>query len=184
MKTHLTELLTQAAKAVAPDLQDFSILIERPKTAQHGDFATNLAMLLARSLKQNPRALAEALVKALPTSQYVAKAEIAGAGFINFFMTPAARAAVVGQILTEGARYGQNDSGKGHKVMVEFVSANPTGPLHVGHGRGAAVGDCLCRVLARDRLECDARVLLQRCRRADRQPYAVGAIALQGHHAG
>jgi arginyl-tRNA synthetase len=147
LKSHLTELLTQAAKAVAPELQDLSILIERPKTAQHGDFSTNLAMLLARALKQNPRALAETLIKALPASQYVARTEIAGAGFINFFMAPAARSAVIGQILAEGARYGLNDTGKGHKVMVEFVSANPTGPLHVGHGRGAAVGDCLCRLL-------------------------------------
>jgi arginyl-tRNA synthetase len=148
LKTHLTELLAKAAKAVAPDLQDISILIERPKNAQHGDFSTNLAMLLAKPLRQNPRVLAEALVKALPASSYVEKAEIAGAGFINFVMAPAAKAAIVGQILAEDARYGQSNSGKGHKVMVEFVSANPTGPLHVGHGRGAAVGDCLCRLLA------------------------------------
>ena len=147
MKTHLTELLAQAAKTVAPGLQDVSILIERPKTAQHGDFASNLAMLLARTLKQNPRAIAEALIKALPASPYVAKAEIAGAGFVNFFLSPAAKAAVVGQVLAEGCRFGRSDSGQGRKVMVEFVSANPTGPLHVGHGRGAAVGDCLCRLL-------------------------------------
>lgn len=147
MKTHLTELLAQAAKTVAPDLQDVSILIERPKTAQHGDFASNLAMLLARTLKQNPRAIAETLIKALPASSYVSKAEIAGAGFINFFLSPEAKAAVVGQVFAEGSRFGRSVSGKGHKAMVEFVSANPTGPLHVGHGRGAAVGDCLCRLL-------------------------------------
>ncbi|GBG13745.1 arginyl-tRNA synthetase [Novimethylophilus kurashikiensis] len=147
MKAHLTELLAQAAKAVAPDLQDFSILIERPKTAQHGDFATNLAMSLAKPLRQNPRAIAEALLKALPGSPYLEKAEIAGAGFINFFMSPAAKTAVVGQIHAQGAAFGRNTTGEGRKVMVEFVSANPTGPLHVGHGRGAAVGDCLCRLL-------------------------------------
>jgi arginyl-tRNA synthetase len=147
LKAHLTELLAQAAKAVAPDLQDFSILIERPKTAQHGDFATNLAMSLAKPLRQNPRAIAEALLKALPPTPYVAKAEIAGAGFINFFMSPAAKTAVIGQIHAQGTAFGRNSTGQGRKVMVEFVSANPTGPLHVGHGRGAAVGDCLCRLL-------------------------------------
>ena len=147
MKSHLTELLAQAAKAVAPDLQNVSILIERPKTAQHGDFATNLAMLLAKSLKQNPRAIAEALIKALPPSQYVAKAEIAGAGFINFFVTAKARTATIRQVFAEGTGFGLSTMGKGRKVMVEFVSANPTGPLHIGHGRGAAVGDCLCRLL-------------------------------------
>jgi arginyl-tRNA synthetase len=147
LKAHLTELLAQAAKAVAPDLQDFSILIERPKTAQHGDFATNLAMSLAKPLRQNPRAIAEALLKALPASPYLAKAEIAGAGFINFFMSSAAKTAVVGQIHAQNAAFGRNAAGQGRKIMVEFVSANPTGPLHVGHGRGAAVGDCLCRLL-------------------------------------
>jgi arginyl-tRNA synthetase len=147
LKTHLTELLAQAAKAIAPDLQDVSILIERPKTTQHGDFATNLAMTLARNLKQNPRAIAEALIKALPASAYVAKTEIAGAGFINFFMAAGAKAAVVSQILADGPTFGRSQTGQGGKVQVEYVSANPTGPLHVGHGRGAAVGDCLCRLL-------------------------------------
>lgn len=146
MKTHLTELLAQAAKAIAPDLQDVSILIERPKTAQHGDFATNLAMTLARSLKQNPRAIAEALIKALPASPYLAKTEIAGAGFINFFMASGAKVTVVSQILVNPG-FGKSQTGQRQKVQVEYVSANPTGPLHVGHGRGAAVGDCLCRLL-------------------------------------
>ncbi|HEY3326156.1 MAG TPA: arginine--tRNA ligase [Novimethylophilus sp.] len=148
MRTHLTELLAQAAKAVAPSLQDVSILIERPKTAQHGDFATNLALTLAKPLRQNPRAIAEALLKALPPSSYIARTEIAGAGFINFFMATDAMTAVVRQIFAEGEQYGRSATGKGHKAMVEFVSANPTGPLHIGHGRGAAVGDCLCRLLA------------------------------------
>ncbi len=148
MKTHLTELLAHAAKSVAPDQQDVPILIERPKIAQHGDYATNLAMSLARSLKQNPRAIADALIKALPASTHVARTEIAGAGFINFFMTTGARATVVGQILENGSAFGKSQTGQGAKVQVEFVSANPTGPLHVGHGRGAAVGDCLCRLLS------------------------------------
>jgi arginyl-tRNA synthetase len=147
LKAHLTELLTKAAKAVAPEQADLAIVLERPKSAEHGDFATNLAMMLARPLKQNPRAIAESLINALPASHYVAKTEIAGAGFINFFLSPAAKHAVVRDILSKGADFGRNDHGQKRKVQVEFVSANPTGPLHVGHGRGAAVGDCLCRLL-------------------------------------
>ncbi|MCE9633357.1 MAG: arginine--tRNA ligase [Methylophilales bacterium] len=148
MKAHLTQLLTQAAKSVAPDQHDLNIILERPKNAQHGDFASNLAMMLAKPLKQNPRAIAEALLKALPASDYLAKAEIAGAGFINFFMAASAKSAVIGEIFASGNKFGQSGIGQNRKVMVEFVSANPTGPLHVGHGRGAAVGDCLCRLLA------------------------------------
>ncbi|ROH86875.1 arginine--tRNA ligase [Pseudomethylobacillus aquaticus] len=148
MKAHLTELLTQAAKSLSLDLTAQSVQLERPKTAQHGDFSTNLAMTLAKPLRQNPRAIAEALIQALPASSQVAKVEIAGAGFINFFLSGEARHAVVRQIQAEGSCYGSNNLGKGHKVQVEFVSANPTGPLHVGHGRGAAVGDCLARLLA------------------------------------
>jgi len=147
LKAHLTELLTQAAKAVAPDQTELTIVLERPKSADHGDFATNLAMMLARALKQNPRAIAEQLIQALPASPYIAKTEIAGAGFINFFLNAGAKHAVVGSILQSGADWGRHDVGQGRKVQVEFVSANPTGPLHVGHGRGAAVGDCLCRLL-------------------------------------
>lgn len=134
-------------KAVSPQHADTAILLERPKNAQHGDFATNLAMLLAKLLRSNPRSIAESIIQALPTSPYLTKAEIAGAGFINFFMAASAKSAVVGQIFTLREKFGQSNTGKQRKVMVEFVSANPTGPLHVGHGRGAAVGDCLCRLL-------------------------------------
>jgi arginyl-tRNA synthetase len=147
LKAHLTELLTQAAKAVAPEQGEPAIVLERPKSADHGDFATNLAMTLARPLKQNPRAIAESLLKNLPVSPYIAKTEIAGAGFINFFLSPAAKHAVVKDILSQGHAFGRNNHGQKRKLQVEFVSANPTGPLHVGHGRGAAVGDCLCRLL-------------------------------------
>jgi arginyl-tRNA synthetase len=147
LKTHLTELLAQAAKTIAPGTRDFPIHVERPKDPRHGDFASNLAMLLARDLKQNPRLIAEALARALPASPYVARVEIAGAGFINFFLTHVAHTMVVRQILAQGAQFGRSMSGGGRKVQVEFVSANPTGPLHVGHGRGAAIGDSLCRLL-------------------------------------
>lgn len=147
MKTHLTELLTIAAKTIAPDLADLNIVLERPKSAEHGDFATNLALVLAKPLKQNPRVIATQIIDALPASDYIAKTEIAGAGFINFFLNAQSKQAVIKNVLKAGDQYGRNNSGNQQKVQVEFVSANPTGPLHVGHGRGAAVGDCLARLL-------------------------------------
>ncbi|MBZ4200782.1 MAG: arginine--tRNA ligase [Methylotenera sp.] len=147
MKAHLTQLLATAAKTIAPDSADLSILLERPKSADHGDFATNLALVLAKPLKQNPRNIASQLIAALPASDYIAKTEIAGAGFINFFLNAQSQQQVVKTILNAGADYGRNAIGQKQKVQVEFVSANPTGPLHVGHGRGAAVGDCLARLL-------------------------------------
>ncbi len=151
MKAHLTELLAQAAKSLAQntdlDASSLAIQLERPKNKDHGDFSTNLAMLLAKPLRQNPRAIAESLIKALPSSDYVSKVEIAGAGFINFYLGANAKQAVIGLIAAQGEKFGHNQIGQGRKVQVEFVSANPTGPLHVGHGRGAAVGDCLARLL-------------------------------------
>ncbi len=121
--------------------------LERSRTRTHGDFACNLALLLARPARMNPRALAEALVGALPAHPLLARAEVAGPGFINLFLAPAAWHEEVRRVLAEGARYGCNDAGGGERVGVEFVSANPTGPLHVGHGRAAALGDCIARLL-------------------------------------
>jgi arginyl-tRNA synthetase len=123
------------------------VALERPKQAQHGDFASNVALQHAKALGRNPRDFAQALIAALPASKWVARAEIAGAGFINIFVTAAARQAVVARILEERDRYGRSDSRSGERVIVEFVSANPTGPLHVGHGRQAALGDALARLL-------------------------------------
>jgi arginyl-tRNA synthetase len=151
LKAHLTELLAQAAKSLTQnadfDASNLAIQLERPKNKDHGDFSTNLAMLLAKPLLQNPRAIAERLIEALPTSAYVEKVEIAGAGFINFYLGANAKQAVIGLIAAQGEKFGHNTIGQKRKVQVEFVSANPTGPLHVGHGRGAAVGDCLARLL-------------------------------------
>src|SRR3990167_1852544 len=146
-KAHLSELFAQALREVAPDHASATILIERPKLALHGDYACNLAMQLTKSLRKPPRDIAQALIAALPKSDAVEKVEIAGAGFINVFITTAAKQDVAHGVLQAGAGYGHVHIGGGRKVGVEFVSANPTGPLHVGHGRGAAVGDCLCRVL-------------------------------------
>ena len=147
MKAHITQLLTQAAASLSADATQINIVLERPKSAEHGDFSSNLAMQLAKPLRQNPRTIAETLIAALPKSEYIAKVEIAGAGFINFFLNTASQQTIIGEILNAGDAFGRNDSGKKAKVQVEFVSANPTGPLHVGHGRGAAVGDCLARLL-------------------------------------
>jgi arginyl-tRNA synthetase len=125
-----------------------TFVIERARSAEHGDYATNAALLLAKHARTNPRALAQALVTALPQDPQIAKVEIAGPGFVNFFLAPAAYHAQVRDALDAGAEYGRNESGTGKTAGVEFVSANPTGPLHVGHGRNAAIGDCIARVLA------------------------------------
>ncbi|MFH2133645.1 MAG: arginine--tRNA ligase, partial [Pseudomonadota bacterium] len=146
-RSHLSELFALALREVSPESADTSILIERPKQAAHGDYACNLAMQLAKPLRKSPRDIAKALIEALPQTDFIEKVEIAGAGFINVFLTTTAKQAVVNSVLTAGAGYGHVHVGQGRKVGVEFVSANPTGPLHVGHGRGAAVGDCLCNVL-------------------------------------
>ncbi len=147
MKQHLTELFTQALRAVLPAAADTAIVLERPKQAQHGDYACNLAMQLARPLKRNPREIATALLEALPASPWVEKAEIAGAGFINIFLSAASKQRIVTTILEQGEAFGRSRLGAKRKVQVEFVSANPTGPLHVGHGRGAAFGMSLANVL-------------------------------------
>jgi len=122
-------------------------VIERSRTREHGDYASNIAMVLARVVKRKPRELAEILVDALPVSEEIRKVEIAGPGFINFFLNSTAYYREIRTILIQGERYGHNESGGGRKVQIEFVSANPTGPLHVGHGRGAVVGDSLARIL-------------------------------------
>ena len=148
MKHHLTELFTQALNQVAPEHCGISFELSRPKQSQHGDFACNLAMQLARPLRGNPREIAGKLLNALPASRFVEKAEIAGAGFINLFLTAAAKQAVIHNVLAQGAGFGTSALGQAQKIQVEFVSANPTGPLHVGHGRGAAFGMSLASVLA------------------------------------
>jgi arginyl-tRNA synthetase len=147
VRRHLTGLLRAALDSVAPGHGDAEIILERPKQASHGDFASNLAMQLARELKTSPRQIAERLVRELPSSPAVTKVEIAGAGFINFTLTPAARTAVVGAVLASGDGFGRGAANR-LRLQVEFVSANPTGPLHVGHGRGAAYGASLASLLA------------------------------------
>ena len=153
MKTSLRALIDQgldalrAAGTLPADLATPDFVIERPKERAHGDFSTNVAMLLAKPAKTNPRALAQQLVDALPASDAIARVEIAGPGFINIQLTPAAWQQQVRDIHAAAEAFGRNASGGGKTVGVEYVSANPTGPLHVGHGRAAAIGDCIARVL-------------------------------------
>lgn len=150
MKAHLTDLLSTALRAVladaaadaAPDLQ-----LDATRDARFGDFQTNLALQLAKPLRQSPRQVAERLVAALPASPQVARVEVAGPGFINFFLTDTAFQSIVAEVLAAGADFGVDRSGNRGRIMVEFVSANPTGPMHVGHGRGAAYGDSVCNLL-------------------------------------
>jgi len=147
IKSHLTDLLRQSLAGVAPQYPASVIALERPKQAAHGDWACNVAMQLARELKRNPRELAQALIAGLPASPWLDAAELAGPGFINLRLKPAAKLDAVYRVLATGAGYGRSDAGRGRTIVVEFVSANPTGPLHVGHGRQAALGDAISALL-------------------------------------
>ena len=152
MKDHIAALISSALQRLIeegnlPDSIEPRISIDRTKDKSHGDLATNIAMMLAKPAQKPPREVAQSIINALPASEKIAKAEIAGPGFINFFLNEAATSAVITDILIQQSTFGCNQDGQGQKVQVEFVSANPTGPLHVGHGRGAAVGDSLCRLL-------------------------------------
>src|SRR3990172_7057771 len=129
---------------IIPDPQ-----VEAPREAGHGDLATNVAMVLARSTRRPPRQIADTVVKHLHDPDgLVERVEIAGPGFINFALSDTAWRRRLAEILDAGESYGSSSFGKGRRVQVEFVSANPTGPLHVGHGRGAATGDAIARILA------------------------------------
>ena len=153
MKAPIRALIDQGIEALrrdgtlAADLPVPAFVVERPKTREHGDFASNAAMLLGKAARSNPRALALALLAALPASADIERVEIAGPGFINFHLAAAAYRREVAAVLEQGPAYGRNHGGGGRTAGVEYVSANPTGPLHVGHGRAAAIGDCIARVL-------------------------------------
>jgi arginyl-tRNA synthetase len=148
LRAHLSALFEKAIREVAPAATSPAIVLERPRQAEHGDYACSVALQLAKAERRAPREIAARLVAALPASPYVEKTEVAGAGFINLFLKHSFKQQVVNRILETGARYGTGLLGQRKKVQVEFVSANPTGPLHVGHGRGAAYGASLANVLA------------------------------------
>jgi arginyl-tRNA synthetase len=152
LKQQLEQLVFAALQKLAGTLltevpESSTVTVERSRDPQHGDFATHVAMRLAKAARRNPRELAQAIVAALPANTIVAKTEVAGAGFINFFLVKDVLSREVSRIHELGAAYGRSTLGKGQRIVVEFVSANPTGPLHVAHGRHAAYGASLSNVL-------------------------------------
>ena len=147
MKDYLTNLLDNAIKELVKNFDKNIIQVSRPKKIQHGDFSTNVSLPLAKIQKKPPLEIANEIVKHIPASPLIEKVEIAGAGYINFFLSSEARVKLINLILMEKENFGKSSFGKKQKVQVEFVSANPTGPLHVGHGRGAAIGDSIARLL-------------------------------------
>ncbi len=152
MKSKLIQLLNDAlSKLIAdkalPEIELPEIQIERTKDKAHGDFACNIAMMLARPAKMNPRQIATQLVDALDDVDFITKVEIAGPGFINFTLSPDSMLQIIKDVLAASDKFGLSKVGNGKKVQVEFVSANPTGPLHVGHGRGAAYGSVVSSLL-------------------------------------
>ncbi len=152
MKHHIENLIASAlsgleATGALPRGHATTITVEHTKSKEHGDFASNIALVLAKPAQAKPRALAEKIIKALPASEKITKIEIAGPGFINFFLSASAYHSVVRDILDKRQTFGHSESGGGRLVQMEFVSANPTGPLHVGHGRGAAYGATLANLL-------------------------------------
>lgn len=152
MKSHLTSLLQDALAALhsqqllAADVR-VPVQIEQSRDPKHGEFACNLALILAKPANKKPREIAELLVRHLPHSSQIAAVEIAGPGFINFKMAPAALEQVIAQVLLAGDHYGWTTAGAGRRIHLEYVSANPTGPLHVGHGRSAAYAACVANLL-------------------------------------
>lgn len=152
MKTEIeqlvrTALATLQAEGLVPAGGETAVQVLRNKNPEHGEFASNIAMTLAKTAGMAPRKLAELLVARLPASRILSKTEIAGPGFINFFVSQTASGGVIADILQQGAAFGHNSRGAGQRMLIEFVSANPTGPLHVGHGRQAALGDALAALM-------------------------------------
>ncbi len=152
MKHHIENLIASAlagleATGALPPAHGAAITVDQTKSKEHGDYAGNIALVLAKPARAKPRELAEKILKALPASDQVIKIEIAGPGFINFFLRPDANHGVIRDIMDKRESFGRSQLGAGRKLQVEFVSANPTGPLHVGHGRGAAYGATLANLL-------------------------------------
>lgn len=152
MKQQVAELLVEVLavlkqEGILPEEASPRVTVENTRDKTHGDFATNLAMMLTKLVGKPPREIADMIVSRLPQNRAVVKVEIAGPGFINFFINEAAKLDIVETVLSEAAEFGQCQVGQGKSVLVEYVSANPTGPLHVGHGRGAAYGASVATLL-------------------------------------
>jgi arginyl-tRNA synthetase len=154
IRNRILEVLVDAIKPLLKTAEieepaSLFVELQLPKSPQHGDYASNIALTLTRLLKRNPRQIATSIVNNLKdTDDLIQRVEIAGPGFLNFFIRPHAWYQILLEIHLQADKYGRQDVGKGRKVQVEFVSANPTGPLHIGHGRGAATGDVLARILS------------------------------------
>ena len=146
MKAHLTDLLFSIVKKMASDILPTQIILERPKLIEHGDISCNIALILSKKLNKAPRIIAQEIVNLMPTDNIFKKIDIAGAGFLNFYLSQQSQYQIIANVIDKNKDYGKNTSGAKQKIQIEFVSANPTGPLHVGHGRGAAIGDCLARL--------------------------------------
>ena len=147
IKKIIHDALEKAQQAGELELSSFpEIVVEKPKDEKMGDFSTNIGMTLAKSERKNPKTIAESVARHLKSGD-LSKVEVAGPGFINIKMSQGFFLERLRNAVSQGENFGSSDSGQGTKVMIEFVSANPTGPLHVGHGRGAAVGDCLARIM-------------------------------------
>ncbi|NCV37832.1 MAG: arginine--tRNA ligase [Betaproteobacteria bacterium] len=147
MKTQLASIISLALDQILDDSSIIDIHIERPKTLEHGDYSTNIALQLTKILKKNPREIAQLIIEKIGLDPSIDRLEIAGPGFINFYLSAAGKSSIIKNIFTQSINYGHNEAGKNQKLQVEFVSANPTGPLHIGHGRGAAIGDSLARIM-------------------------------------
>ena len=152
MTEELKQLLERAVDDIARDVEQelpegFMVRLERPRQAGHGDWATNIAMQLAKPFGMKPRELADKLIDKVPLGEIVEKAEVAGPGFINFTLASNWITEAIKSTIAQNENYGRVNSGEGRRIQVEFVSANPTGPLHMGHGRGAAVGDITASIL-------------------------------------
>jgi len=153
MKQEIKELIYKALKQAyqkgnLTSLKFPKVELEEPKARMHGDFSSNIAMIMASSQKMAPKKIAESIINHMDDSgSIILKVEIAGPGFINFYLRQSAWYPVLHRVYEQGERYGSSNMGKGEKIQVEFVSSNPTGPLHVGHGRGAAVGDSVGNIL-------------------------------------
>lgn len=146
MAEKLKTALENAVKSIAEDRgysvpDGFIVRLERPRQSGHGDWATNIAMQLAKPFGVNPRELAVSIIDSMPKENLIENAEVAGPGFMNFTLASSWITEAVKSAIEKKENYGRVNVGKGHRVQIEFVSANPTGPLHMGHGRGAAVGD-------------------------------------------
>ncbi|MDA9913629.1 arginine--tRNA ligase [Methylophilaceae bacterium] len=147
MKNQISNILSDALQQLNIDISEVYIHIERPKSLEHGDYSSNIALQLAKGFKKNPREVAQLIIDQIGSEELFNKLELAGPGFINFHLSDMGRSLIIKDIIQKDDKYGRNSNGAKQKLQVEFVSANPTGPLHIGHGRGAAIGDSLARIM-------------------------------------